>query len=97
VIAVYKVIDHLGQTDRRELGEEIRRSARRIPPAIAERCAQPENADMRPFLLQAVGASLALEYGLILARDLGYLQEAVHIRTCAEIAAMRRLLLLAVS
>jgi four helix bundle protein len=97
VMRVYRITHDFPTDERAGLTEEIRRSARRITAAIVEGCGQSEEQDMCPCLEAAVGAAASLEYGLILARDLGYLGEAVHIRTAAEIAAVRKLLLTALA
>jgi hypothetical protein len=56
---------------------------------IVERCGHPEESEVGHFLELEVGATSSLEYGSILAREVGYLGEAVHIRTALDTLAER--------
>lgn len=54
---------------------QIRRSAASIPANIAEGCGRDGGADLARFLQIAVGSASELEYHLLLARDLEFLND----------------------
>lgn len=55
------------------LTSQIRRASSSIPANIAEGCGRGGNAELRQFLQIAMGSASELEYHLLLARDLNYL------------------------
>ena len=60
------------------LTSQIRRSAASVPANIAEGCGRRGNAELHRFLQMAMGSASELEYHLLLARDLKYLDAATH-------------------
>lgn len=56
------------------LTAQLRRCAASIPANIAEGCGRDGDAELRRFMLIAMGSSSELEYHLLLARDLGFLR-----------------------
>ena len=55
------------------LTSQIRRASSSIPANIAEGCGRGGNAEFKQFLQIAMGSASELEYHLLLARDLHYL------------------------
>jgi four helix bundle protein len=53
----------------------MRRSATSIPTNIAEGCGRRSDADLARFIDIALGSSKELEYLLMLAHDLGFLDQ----------------------
>ena len=71
--------------ERRELGSQLRRAATSVPINIAEgygRKRSPE--DFRRFLVIALGSNNEVSVIPDLVRDLGYLQEEIHLKLARE-------------
>jgi four helix bundle protein len=52
---------------------QLRRCSASIPANIAEGCGRSGDAELKRFMLIAMGSASELEYHLLLANDLGYL------------------------
>ncbi len=73
------------------LTSQIRRAAVSIPANIAEGCGRGSDADFARFLQLAMGSASEIQYLLLLARDLTYVQpdtHAAHERSIVEIKRM---------
>jgi len=70
----------------------MRRSVSSIPTNIAEGSGRHTERDFARFLDNAMGSASELEYQLILAHDLGYIQHDSFERTIAELVEIKRML-----
>ncbi|MBN2304852.1 MAG: four helix bundle protein [Anaerolineae bacterium] len=70
-LAVYKASATFPTDERYGLTSQIRRAASSIPANIAEGCGREGDAELRRFMVIAMGSASELEYHLLLARDLG--------------------------
>jgi four helix bundle protein len=57
---------------------QIRRSCVSVPANIAEGCGRGSHADFVRFLHVSAGSANELQYHLLLARDLGFLERSKH-------------------
>jgi four helix bundle protein len=84
-LAVYRETVPFPREERYSLTSQIRRASSSIPANIAEGCGRGSTAEFH-FLEVAMGSASELEYHLLLARDLGYLQitayDPLHNATC---------------
>ena len=73
VLEVYEATRGFPREEVYGLTAQIRRCAASIPANMAEGCGRDGDAELRRFLLIAMGSSSELEYHLLLAHDLGFL------------------------
>jgi len=74
------------------LTSQIRRSAASIGANLAEGCGRRGDKEFRRFLLIALGSASELEYHLMLAADLGFLERSNYARLEAEVIGVKRML-----
>ena len=74
-LSVYKTVESFPQYETFGLSSQMRRSAYSIPTNIAEGAGRKSNADFANFLHIALGSANEIDYQLLLAKDLGYLDE----------------------
>jgi four helix bundle protein len=71
---------------------QMRRACASIPANIAEGSGRGTDPEMVRFLRIAMGSAAELEYFVLLARDLGYLNETIHDHLASEVIQVRRML-----
>ena len=70
----------------------MRRSATSIGANLAEGCGRRTDADFRRFITIAMGSACELEYQLLLAHDLGYIDPINHEPMNMAITEIKRML-----
>lgn len=71
---------------------QIRRSCASIPANIAEGCGRDGEAELARFSRIAAGSASELEYHLLLAKELNFLNTADHSKLTTEVAEIKRML-----
>ena len=74
------------------LTSQMRRSCASIPTNIAEGSGRHGNVELARFLQISLGSASELEYHLLLARDLGLLDDQEHKRLAGEVTEAKRML-----
>jgi len=74
------------------LTSQMRRSSASIGMNIAEGCCRKGDAEMGRFLQMAMGSASELEYQLLLAHDLQYLQNPSYERLTAQVVEVKKML-----
>lgn len=92
VLAIYKATENFPQDERYGLTSQIRRAAASVPTNIVEGRARGSDADFRRFLVIAFGSANELEYLLLLARDLGFLDGGRHDSVAGDLEEIKRML-----
>ncbi len=92
VLEVYRLSRDFPREELFGLTSQIRRSAASIPSNIAEGCGRGSDADFGQFLVIAMGSSSELEYQLLLARDLGYIESAAHQAVEVRVTEIKKML-----
>ena len=88
----YRATQDFPREERYGLTDQIRRASVSIPSNIAEGCGREGDAELRRFLYIAMGSASEVEYQLLLARDLGYLEEDAHASLEAALLSTKRML-----
>jgi four helix bundle protein len=91
-LAVYDATTALPKEELYGLTSQMRRSCAAIPANIAEGCGRSSNADLARFLQIALGSASELQYHLLLARDLSYLNPRTYKRLTREATETKRML-----
>ena len=91
-LSVYRVTQSMPKQELYGLTSQLRRAAGSIPANIAEGCGRGSDADLKRFLQIAMGSASELDYHLLLARDLGYIETTAHRVVAAEVAEVMRML-----
>jgi four helix bundle protein len=74
-LTAYRLSVSLPRDEIYGLTSQIRRAASSIPANIAEGCGRNSDIELGRFLQISMGSASELEYHLLLAKDLGYLND----------------------
>ncbi|MBZ0287288.1 MAG: four helix bundle protein [Anaerolineae bacterium] len=91
-LSSYRVTGPFPKEELYGMASQIRRSASSIPANIAEGSGRGGNPDFIRFLRIALGSVNELEYHVLLARDLNFLDTENYDQLCAAIIEIRRML-----
>jgi four helix bundle protein len=91
-LAVYHATKAFPKQEMYALTSQIRRASASIPANIAEGCGRNGDAELARFLLIAMGSASELEYHLLLARDLKYLEGSDYERVASDVCEVKRML-----
>lgn len=72
---VYSVTNEMPWFEKKGLCDQLQRAAVSISSNIAEGCARPSDNDFAHFLDVALGSCYEVETQLIIAKNVGYIQE----------------------
>lgn len=89
---VYKATAEFPQEELYGLTSQIRRSCASIPANIAEGCGRDGDAELARFSRIAAGSTSELEYHLLLANELDFLNTSDHGRLTREVTEIKRML-----
>ena len=89
---LYKVTQSFPANEQYNLTSQMRRSAYSIPMNIAEGCGKASNPEFARYLDISLGSASELDYQLLLAYDLNYLEEQIHEKMHAQLSLIRKML-----
>ena len=92
VMVVYATTQRFPKEEIYGLTSQIRRAAVSIPANIAEGCGKEGDIEFRRYLLIAMGSASELEYLLMLAHDLKYLEDTNYQSLHESVIEIRRML-----
>ena len=91
-LQVYRVTKGFPREELYGLTGQIRRCSASIAANIAEGCGRRGNGEFHRFLQIASGSASELDYQLLLARDLGFLEDGTYQEVYKGLAELRRML-----
>jgi four helix bundle protein len=92
VLDVYRHTHDFPAKEQFGLTAHLRKSATSVPSNIAEGCGRGGEKELAQFLRIAGGSASETEYQLLLARDLGYLEDGLHQQLDTQINEVKRML-----
>ena len=89
---VYEATGAFPRQETYGLRAQLRRCSASVPANIAEGCGRSGEAELGRFMLISMGSASELDYHLLLARDLGYLDARKHRRLSHQTREVKRML-----
>ena len=89
---VYKTTVSFPKEELYSLTSQIRRSSASIPTNIAEGCGRSGDAELARFMQIGMGSASELEYQLLLAHDLKYLDDKLYAELHEKVTEVKRML-----
>ncbi len=91
-LELYRVTKSFPKEESFGLVSQIRRAASSIPANIAEGCGRDGDAELKRFINIALGSACEVDYFVLLATELGYLDTAEGTKLAGQILELRRML-----
>lgn len=91
-IEVYRTTQGFARPEQFGLTAQIRRASGSIPSNIAEGCGRNSQREFAQFLQIAIGSANELEYQLLLAADLSYVERRTQRDLDVRIGEVRKML-----
>jgi four helix bundle protein len=91
-LSVYQLTAEFPKEEMYGLTSQIRRSCASIPTNIAEGCGRDGDAEFGRFVQIAMGSASETEYHLLLALDLGYIEEGTYQKINDDLVDIKQLL-----
>lgn len=91
-LAVYQATQSMPKEELYGLTSQIRRASASIPTNLAEGCGRQSDSELHRFAHIAMGSASELEYELLLAHDLDYLEEPLYRTLNEQLVEVKRML-----
>jgi four helix bundle protein len=91
-LAIYKASAVFPKSEIYGLTSQIRRASASIPANIAEGCGRSGDPELARFLQIAMGSASELEYHLLLARELGFMDAATFENLDTQTTSIKKML-----
>lgn len=91
-LAVYAATRKFPKEELYALANQMRRASYSIPNNLAEGCVQISPAEFGRYVQIATGSASELDYQLLLARELGYLDQPTYVSLRLKLTSVRKML-----
>lgn len=92
-LAVYRISKSFPKEEIFGLTSQMRRAVSSIPTNIAEGCGRASNKDFAHFLQIAIGSATEVEYQLLLAHDINYINDDDYQALTDETVVVRKMII----
>lgn len=92
-LAVYRISKSFPKEEIFGLTSQMRRAVSSIPTNIAEGCGRASNKDFAHFLQIAIGSATEVEYQLLLAHDINYINDDDYQALTEETVVVRKMII----
>jgi four helix bundle protein len=92
VLKLYRVTRQFPKEEIYSLTAQLRRAGVSVAANLAEGCGRNSDAEIARFARISMGSAAEVEYYLLLARDLGYIDEPEHRDLAAALAQIKGML-----
>jgi four helix bundle protein len=91
-VEIYQITAFFPKGEMYGLTNQIRRAAVSVSANIAEGCGRGSDSELARFLQISMGSASELEYHLLLARDINYLENEKHESIELKVIEIKRML-----
>jgi four helix bundle protein len=91
-LAVYQATGNFPKDELYGLTSQIRRASASVPANIAEGCGRSGDGELARFLSIAMGSASELDYHLLLAHDLHFLDSTAYSQLNQQLTEVKRML-----
>ena len=91
-LVVYQITGCFPKSELFGLTSQLRRSAASVPANLAEGCGRNSDRELARFGRIALGSASELGYHLLLARDLGLIDDRDYALASSEVSRVKRML-----
>ena len=91
-VQIYRITKNLPSDERFGLTVQLRRAAASIPTNIAEGCGRDSERELARFMSIAAGSASEVEYQLLLAEDLHYIQDEAYGELNKQVNEIKKML-----
>ena len=91
-LEVYRITKNFPDSEKFGLTSQICRAAASVPTNIAEGCGRDGDRDFARFMIIAAGSASEVEYQLLLAKDLKYVNEETYSSLDTQVNEIKRML-----
>lgn len=89
-LEVYRITKDFPKEELFALTNQLRRASTSISSNIAEGCGRGSNKDYSHFLQMAIGSAFEVDYQLLLAKDLSYLDKENYSQINEKVIVLKR-------
>lgn len=89
-LEIYRITKDFPSSERYQIISQMQRAAYSIPSNIAEGCGRKSDKDFNRFLQIALGSAHELEYFILLAKDLGFVEEPIYVAVDQKINDLKK-------